>query len=523
MKQLQTVSVVSPGFYGLNTQESGLTLSNNFASETDNSIIDKFGRFGSRKGWVMQTTNGATALSGNTIDFMLEHVNTDDAHTTVVLSGGNNKIFKNGINQDLEDITPAGYTISANNWKGATLYDHAMLVQEGHEPLIYSEGNTPTIQTMSALFPTQTQGYGTSYPKDVIAAYGRFWAHDGDTLYWSTDIADPQFPTFSVVGTAGSINLASVVPNNVDRIVALAAHNGFLIIFCGRSIVIYKGADNTTDPNFALSDVIAGTGCVARDSVQNTGTDILFLSDLGVRSLGRLIQEKSLPMRELTKNVRDDLLYDLERERELTNDLRSVRSVYSEANAFYLLSLPNSSIVYCLDLRQPLEDGASRVSQWKGYKATSLLRRLNRDLIIGKANGIGKYAGYTDNGESYQLTYRSHFIDAGEATTLKILKQLAFSVLGGYGQTFTVELRFDYKDTITPFYYTIPANNLSYFNDSAAQFNVSEFSSGVSLEKIKASLGGSGNTIQIGFVATVNGSEVSVQKIDMFVKTGRMS
>ena len=521
MKQLQTVSVVSPGFYGLNTQESGLTLSNNFASETDNSIIDKFGRFGARKGWVMQTTNGVNELAGSYISFLLEHVNTDAGHTSVILSGGNNKLFKDGINQDLVDITPVDYTITSNNWKGASIYDHAMIVQEGHEPVIYSESLTPATTTMSALFPAATQSYGTNYPKDVIAAYGRFWAHDGDTVYWSTDIADTAFPTFSG-GTSGTLNIAAVVPNNVDRITALAAHNGFLIIFCSRSIIIYQGADNPLG-SFSLSDVIAGTGCIARDSVQNTGNDVLFLSDLGIRSLGRLIQEKSLPMRELTKNVRDDLLYDLERERELTGDLRSVRSTYSEANAFYLLSLPNSSIVYCLDLRQALEDGSARISQWKGYKATSLLRRLNRDLLIGKTNGIGKYDGYTDNGESYQLTYRSHFIDSGEATTLKILKQLAFSVLGGYGQTFTVELRFDYKDAITPFYYTIPASNLSYFNDSTAQFNVSEFSSGVSLEKIKASLGGSGNTIQIGFVATVNGSEVSVQKIDMFVKTGRMS
>ena len=62
------------------------------------------------------------------------------------------------------------------------------------------------------------------------------------------------------------------------------------------------------------------------------------------------------------------------------------------------------------------------------YKATSFLRLLNRDLLIGKENGIGKYIGYTDNGEPYKLTYRSHFLDMGEATTLKILKQLTTTV-----------------------------------------------------------------------------------------------
>ena len=514
MKQLQTLSVVSPGFYGLNTQESGLTLSPNFSLEADNSIIDKFGRFGSRKGWVMQTTNGVTPLAGNSVTFLLEHINADN--TSVVLSGGNNKLFKNGTSGSaLVDITPASYTITGNNWKGASIYDHAIMVQEGHEPVIYTEAATPAAQTITDL-TTVTQNYGTSFPHDVIAAYGRFWAHDGDSIYWSTDIADPAFPAFNG-GTSGTLNISAVVPNNVDKITALAAHNGFLIIFCERSIVIYKGAENPLG-DFSLSDVIAGTGCIARDSIQNTGNDLLFLSDLGVRSLGRVIQEKSLPMRELTKNVRDDLLTTVALE-----DLKLVRSVYSEVNAFYLLSFPSRKVVYCLDVRQALEDGSSRVSKWIEYKATSFLRLLNRDLLIGKENGIGKYSGYTDNGKKYQLTYRSHFLDMGEATTLKILKQLTATVFGGSGQNFQIEVNFDYNNNPSYFQYVIPTSSNYYYGEAASQFGVAEFSAGISLETVKASLGGSGNTIQIGFVADINGAALSVQKIDMFVKTGRMS
>jgi len=40
---------------------------------------------------------------------------------------------------------------------------------------------------------------------------------------------------------------------------------------------------------------------------------------------------------------------------------------------------------------------------------------------------------------------------------------------------------------------------------------------------VKSSVGGSGNVIQLGFEADVNGSELSVQKIDAFVKTGKVS
>lgn len=517
MKQLQTLSVVSPGFYGLNTQESGITLSPNFAQLTDNVVIDKYGRLGSRKGWQMRTNSGVTQLAGATIDFLMEHVNADN--TVVTLSGGNSLLFKNGADGgSLVDITPSLYTVTANNWKGASLYDHAMIVQESHEPIIYTESASPAAQTMTD-YTGVTQSYGSSFPRDVIAAYGRFWAHDGSTVYWSTDIADVTFPAFNG-GTSGTLNISSVLPNNVDTIVALAAHNGFLIIFCERNVVIYGGAENTLG-NFALSDIIAGVGCVARDSVQSTGNDLIFLSDTGVRSLGRLIQEKSLPMRDLTKNVRDDLIKDVNQERANVGNLNGVKSVYSEINAFYLLSFPSTETVYCLDMRQAMEDGSSRVTVWFSYKATSFLRRRDREVMVGKVNGIGRYFGYNDNGSSYRLRYFSHYLDMGAPTTMKMLKQISATVIGGSNQSFVIKTNFDYTEAPRSYPFTIVTGDVAEYGID--EYNVAEFSVGIVLDSIKSSVGGSGNTIQIGFEADVNGNELSVQKIDMFVKTGRMS
>jgi len=719
MKQLQTLSVVSPGFYGLNTQESGITLSPNFAQLTDNVVIDKYGRLGSRKGWQMRTDSGVTQLAGATIDFLLENVNADN--TSIVLSAGNNLLLKGGDDGDsLVDITPALSTVTANNWKGASLYDHALIVQRNHEPIVYSEGAathsntiyehfieklqvddsvatfddlpevplvndryltvdayqvwewdgsawvniTPTviasesdlidppaldyyiteddlvfgwdgtewvdsalpsvtlvadlpasatdgdlyivtdtdevyrwdgatsawvlqpfesvtqqadlpispyvfltddthklfewdavdevwedttpreIASSTALPPLPTSTYlvedenkvyelrgvtwtdispvfsfGISYPRDVIAAYGRFWAHDGDTIYWSTDIADVNFPAFNG-GTSGTLNISAVLPNNADTIVALAVHNGFLIIFCERNIVIYQGAE-TPIGNFSLSDIISGVGCVARDSVQNTGNDLIFLSDTGVRSLGRLIQEKSLPMRDLTKNVRDDLIKDVQEERLKTGNLDGVRAIYSELNAFYLLSFPSTETVYCLDMRQALEDGSARTTVWYSYPATAFLRRRDRELLIGKTNGIGRYFGYTDNGSAYRLRYFSHYLDMQAPTTAKILKQISATVIGGSNQNFYIKTNFDYQEAPRSYPFTIVTGTVSEYG--VDEYNVAEFSVGIVLDSIKASVGGSGNTIQIGFEADVNGSELSVQKIDMFVKTGRMS
>jgi hypothetical protein len=50
----------------------------------------------------------------------------------------------------------------------------------------------------------------------------------------------------------------------------------------------------------------------------------------------------------------------------------------------------------------------------------------------------------------------------------------------------------------------------------------SEFSKGIVLERIKSSVGGYGSTIQIGFETDVDNAELSVQKLDVFVKMGRI-
>jgi hypothetical protein len=568
MKQLETVSIVAPGFFGLNTQESGVTLSPNYAQLTDNVVIDKYGRLGSRKGWLMKTTDGVDELGGNPIRFMLENIEVGGA--TTLLSAGNNKVFTGGNNSALTDVTPSFYTITADNWDGASLLETAILVQEDHEPLVFNPVASPVVQplvyytagadgsvadfaslpgspTTGDRYHTQdtntvyewdgstwdnvtiVQNYGVDYPKQIIGAYGRFWAHNGKTIYWSTDIADSSgFPNFSG-GTSGTLNIASVLPRNIDEIVALAVHNDLLIIFCKSNIVMYSGAKNPIGVDFKLYDIIAGVGCVAPRSVQPTGSDLIFLSDTGIRSLGRLISEKSLPMRDLTKNIRDDFLADMRYEID-NGSLDNVCSVYSEQNAFYLISFPSSQTVYVLDMRSPLEDGSARCTVWFEYPAYAFLRLVDRSLLIGKTDGIGEYSGYTDNGSSYVIRFASHYLDLGSNVQNKILKQVKVLVLGGSNQEFKLKVDTDYLSSEDV--YTFKINESTVYEYGTALYGydpdnddapLSFFTGSVVIDTIKSSIGGSGNVIQIGFEANVSGSELSVQSLDCFVKTGRIS
>ena len=141
-------------------------------------------------------------------------------------------------------------------------------------------------------------------PDCCLSAYGRMWTanitENPFTIFYS-DLLDPT--NFSTEN-AGILDISSVVGNN-DTIIGLAQHNNFLVIFCENNIVVYEGVE---DPDtMKLSDVITGVGCISRDSIKATGTDLIFMSASGVRSLTRTVQEKSMPMRELTLNIKEDV------------------------------------------------------------------------------------------------------------------------------------------------------------------------------------------------------------------------
>ena len=58
-EQLLTSSIAAPGFMGVNTQDSSVSLESGYATIASNCIIDKFGRIGARKGWLPKHSSNA--------------------------------------------------------------------------------------------------------------------------------------------------------------------------------------------------------------------------------------------------------------------------------------------------------------------------------------------------------------------------------------------------------------------------------------------------------------------------------
>lgn len=435
-KPLQSASIAAPGFFGLNTQESSVTLEDGFALVADNCIIDKYGRLGARKGW-RYLTSGSTGVN---LVGMHRFVDITGSETIISWS---DTAFYTGVGT-LTDITPSASqtdnTLTAGNWQCATLNDKAYFFQSGYKPMVYD----PVGETITDIEDESDYSGTVPQANTVLSAYGRLWVADTTTDKMTVSFSDLLSGSGWGTGSAGSINLESILVKGTDEIVGLGAQNGQFIVFCKQNIVIFD--DNTGGASFdpatmRLVEVISRVGCVARDSIQNTGLDIFFLSEDGLRSLGRVIQEKSLPMRDLSANVRDDIAQLTQSETEV-----DIKSVYSEDNAFYLLLFPSFARIYCFDTRAPLQNGALRVTIWDSQTQTNMLALPNA-VYFSQTNGIADYATYQDNTDIYRMKYYTTYFDFGNPSQFKILKRLATTVIGGTGQDFVLKSGFDYTDS----------------------------------------------------------------------------
>ena len=517
-QSLERFVTAAPGFYGLNTQDSPLDLEAGFALMAQNCIIDRYGRIGARKGWDNLNSSSGN-LGANAPGVIHELVQTDGSLT--VLLAGNNKLFKLGTANALTELTYGGGgtapTITANNWQCASLNGITYFFQSGHAPLIYD----PAVSTTTYRRVSEKTGYAGTVPQGdiVLSAYGRLWIAASTTDKTTLTFSDLLSGHIYTGGTSGTLNVNSVWPNGADEITGLAAHNGFLFIFGKRQILVYQGA--TTPSSMSLYDTVIGIGCQWRDSIQSTNTDVVFLSNSGVRSILRTIQEKSAPFRDLSKNVRNDLMQLVAGEAPA-----NVKAVYSEVDAFYLLILPTAKQVYVFDTRGSLPDGASRVTTWTQIEPTCALSKRNGDLLIGKEGYVGKYTGYSDNGSSYRMMYYTNNADLGDISVTSILKRLYATVIGGTNQSVTFKWGYDFTSNYYSENAAIPSQSVSEYGVAEYGANASPvayYSGGIALQELVVNPTGSGKVVQTGYEADINGSELSIQKLQILAKRGRIS
>ena len=546
----QAISIQAPGFFGLNKQQSANTLEPGWATEAENCVIDDSGRMGARKGWTQTTTTPITGTPD--VEQLFEYINSSG--TTETISAAGSKLYSG--TTTLTDIT-GSVTVSDNNWQFQNFNGNVVGFQSGHDPIIYKgsgtftklirEGtqwtattakgiNTSVIPTTdnnlyfeattsgttgsteptwnTTVGSTTTDGTVTWTTREIVqsnvclSAFGRLWITDGTVVHYSDLLIGNDFNGQS----GGSIDLKSVWVYGMDTVTSIDVFNGYLIIFGNDSIIIYQDPDDTT--NMSLVEQISGIGNIARDSIQSIGTDILFLSDTGIRSLQRTIQEKSMPVTDISKNVRDFLMSLVRSE-----DVDTIRSVYHEPDAMYLLSLPTVGFTFYFDTRRPLEDRALRTTTWVDICPKAMCSTRSDDLLLGQAGVIGTYGGYLDNTDTYLMIFRSTWQNQ-KTQRIKFPKKIRAIIVGGYGYTIDFYWAFDYADLGYSTQGTT-RTNATIAEWGTSEWGVAEWSGGDSLSTVSVQMNRSGEYIQFGWNVKINEQPISFQKVDIYTKLGR--
>ena len=514
---LTPISLAAPGFFGLNLQDSPINLPPEFALEAQNCVIDRLGRLGARKGWAQYSDTDAGLGTAN-VTAVHEFIGVDGVVRVLFICNG--KVWEMASDASVTAIYTGTWSSGDDNWKIITFNNKAWFFKRGEDPLVYTPATLPSTGTITKISAAGAYAGTVQTANEVLGAYGRLWtadtATDKVTIKWSDTLIGEAWTG----GASGSINLETVLITGARPIVALAAFNGYLVIFCDTEIVVYDGAAVDPATNLTLVEVISGVGCISRDSVQPVGNDIFFLSNTGVRSLGRIIQEKSAPINDISKNVRDTLLTDLV----ANEDNEDVKSVYNDLEGFYLLTMVNLGKTYYFDLRNRLQDGACRATTWTLAPKCYAMDRQKR-MFMGFAAKVGTYTGYYDGDTTpYRFLYKTSHLSGGQdlMPLVKILKSIRVVYFVGGSFDINLSVGVDYGGLPYTEAYTLTATEQqSEYN--IAEYNEGEYGDAGGIDISHRQLKFAGQVFQISLDTLMRGSAFSIQQIDFFVKTGRLA
>lgn len=518
--QLEPISLVAPGFRGLNFAQSGSVLSPSFATEAQNAVVDDSGRLASRDGWSDLTT---TDIAGNpAVKSLFEFRQSDGTSETILAWDGG--ISNNPVDPVAGDISGA-VTDANGRWWFQNFRDVALGFQDGQKPIVYTgTGNFATVVESSGTAPISHKGI-------ALAAYGRVWALDSDaqTIKYSGLLDETDW---GGVGS-GSIDMTSVWTDGTDEVTGIFAYNGQLVVFGKRHIVFWydgKGAQLGLDPDsIYVNDVVTGTGSLTQWSVQPVGeTDLLYLSRNGVQSIRRVIQNTSNPIATISKNIRNHLIAVIKD----VVDLDTIRSVYSPRDGFYVLTIPTQTapaitgISYVIDQRYPYADAEGDrlniITTWT-LAPTAWLAKDNFEVNLGTTAGVGLYRGSTtDNGSTFRFTYQSPWLDLGEefADLLKILKRIGAILFVRNNTSIVFKWSVDFSDGFDSMTRDVDSDASAEWG--SGEWGSMEWSGGLTLRIIKIPARDRGQYFRLGIEAEVNG-EFAIQQAELFTKIGRLA
>ena len=455
-----------------------------------------------------------------------------------VITGTSGTIIEIKTNPTLATITvdsTSGYATS-----GKIIIDDEIISYTGKSSTTFTGctrgvANTTAIHHLdNALVApsTKPQTVTTFNPSCGMGKYGRLWCggveESKDVIYWSNLLDGDDWNG----GDAGVLDLSKIW--GTDEIVAIAPFYGQLIIFGKNNIAIYDSP--TAVASLALNEVISGIGCVARDSVQAIGDDLVFLSSTGLRSLARTAEKDKVPLTDLTVNIKDTIIRNI-------GQSTNVKSVYVENEGIYIMSFVDKNINYVFDFKHTTPQSTPRITTWTfdndREPASMINTELYSGLLVGQKDGsIAGYEGYFDTDMSFVSSavvftnfgitadVCSVWITMGESYTASILKKMILVLEGGSGAVLGLRWYKDFSinSSSTTQISLSPATSgtTALWGASTSLYGASKFTPIFGLKEYQTALTGSAKNIKLNLSIVSNGFDTQIQDLSLMSLQGKI-
>ena len=567
-KPLQPLVLDSIGVYGLNRQSSAASLPPQWLTTANNVMLDEKGRVTTREGIKQITNNISTSDTLNTLIVKSLGDYTDAAGNSTIVAGAGANIYT--INTATTPYTLVQQTIQGSptaktdgNWQFRNFNNKFYGAQKNNKPITYDGLEWLDLEDVTGFTPPT--GLGTFTPNCFLGDFGRLWAADvaetRDVVYYSDLLIGHSFAPPATPGGPGGGFLDLKKVWSGDIITALASFMGKLVIFGKNNIVIFRGPwdVNVTQAGavFSLDEVIEGVGCVARDSVQLIGDDIVFLSASGVRSLGRTIQQDTMPLTDLSLAIKDEIRTNI-----LTSNLSAVKAQYDLSTGSYILGFPDRNIVYVFDFKASTPDGAPRITTWnfeskknpKSFLSTdeflycglgaatyagriatysgyfdiekTILANVNQATCVNAGNtwdSTGSGTCWVDSDITYQADFKTTWLDFEQPGISKFLKRFLAIWSGGKNMDITLNWYRDYNVSPSSANFTLdPTTGGVNALWGVGKYAAAKYAPAFQPAEYKVSLSKAAKVVRFEVIQTVKGFKASLQNMTILAKQGKI-
>ena len=586
------VGIRAPGFQGLNTELSPINGDPEFALLADNVVIDQIGRLCGREAFATYTTlagknnieftkiGGAVtevdSIHGTHVEgpvCVYKHGYLQTSSLRVDTQNGlsrhrsmreveeldENATYGVAVLKDdtLEDTTlPAGVNEQLQTAELVMFKEQTFLFAK-QTPFMVLNDETWNVVGGKAILGTDASGNPSQDINGDIAisAYGRLWVSGVDGNYqkiyyssllnensWYDPRIPPEYdtdgnitngpydPPFNPQNDGGVIDVSEYWPTGNDTIVNIHAHNGFLLVFGRNSTLLYANAnqDPAGENGIQLQDAISNVGLVRRDAICNIGTDVLFVDDSGVRSIGRVVQEKSNPIGEPSLNIRRELQQVIQQEIAADKGRSAIKMEYIPSKSMVVVLFRNLELAYSMQVNMPSKTGGLKVTRWTDcyWNDSFEAKRGDKDVVYlaGKPNrGLLKYKDYVEE-EPYTMRYESMALVIGQSPLqVTIPKSLIYTIYSNSLPGDAVA-RWGFSDRMDGTYdFRIDSDEpgSQYAKDEYAE---GQYGLGGSYYfNYKVHTSGSGEFFRVGLDIEIKGDYFALQEITINSAIGRIS